>query len=414
MGPLPRALLSSLISSASRRSIPLFYIRSAGFYSSVSIQLPALFPIVETHPDLTATQDLRLLAPWPELAAFARSKTAALDKLSDDDHGHVPYLLLLLHLLEQWRQMHGSYPATYKDKAAFRETVRAAARTGNPEGGEENFDEAAAAVIKALNPPAVPAGLRAIFAEPECAHPTSASANFWVVAHALAEFVQRTGMLPLPGPIPDMKARSADYIALQNVYRAKAQSDLAAVTVAVRKLEAELNRVPVDGAEIEAFCKGAAFVKLVKGGTIPLLAHRGASEDDLRRTDALLARELADESSLMPIFVCLDALDAAVEAGKSETTEELARSLEENVKAALDLLSPPDSVQFDASEALLATERVRQEVARAGACELHNIASLTGGMAAQEVLKTITKQYIPVDNTVVYDGITSRTATFRF
>lgn len=52
--------------------------------------------------------------------------------------------------------------------------------------------------------------------------------------------------------------------------------------------------------------------------------------------------------------------------------------------------------------------KVAVEVARAGGGELHNTSALTGGMVAQEIIKIITKQYIPVDNTCVFDGISSR------
>jgi len=57
--------------------------------------------------------------------------------------------------------------------------------------------------------------------------------------------------------------------------------------------------------------------------------------------------------------------------------------------------------------------KVAGEVARARGTELHNISALTGGMAAQEVIKIITKQYTPVDNTCVFDGIASRSQVFR-
>jgi len=53
------------------------------------------------------------------------------------------------------------------------------------------------------------------------------------------------------------------------------------------------------------------------------------------------------------------------------------------------------------------------EVARAQGGELHNISSLTGGIVAQEVIKIITKQYIPIDNLCVFDGIKSKTQVFR-
>jgi len=44
---------------------------------------------------------------------------------------------------------------------------------------------------------------------------------------------------------------------------------------------------------------------------------------------------------------------------------------------------------------------------RAGGGELHNIASLMGGLVAQEAIKLITRQYIPSDNTCIFDGVTS-------
>lgn len=61
-------------------------------------------------------------------------------------------------------------------------------------------------------------------------------------------------------------------------------------------------------------------------------------------------------------------------------------------------------------------ERVVQaahEVARAEGGELHNVAALVGGMVAQELIKIVTKQYIPIDNTCVFDGINSRTQVLR-
>lgn len=57
--------------------------------------------------------------------------------------------------------------------------------------------------------------------------------------------------------------------------------------------------------------------------------------------------------------------------------------------------------------------QIAQEVARAGGGELHNISALTGGMVAQEVIKIITKQYIPIDDTCIFDGISSRCQVLR-
>uniref|UniRef100_A0A914VIZ7 Uncharacterized protein n=1 Tax=Plectus sambesii TaxID=2011161 RepID=A0A914VIZ7_9BILA len=43
----------------------------------------------------------------------------------------------------------------------------------------------------------------------------------------------------------------------------------------------------------------------------------------------------------------------------------------------------------------------------------HPIAALLGGIVAQETIKLITHQYLPVDNTFVYDGHTGNGQTFR-
>ena len=58
-------------------------------------------------------------------------------------------------------------------------------------------------------------------------------------------------------------------------------------------------------------------------------------------------------------------------------------------------------------------ENVVKEIGRADGAELHNISAVTGGMVAQEVIKVLTKQYVPVDNTCVFDGVASRAAVFN-
>ncbi len=102
------------------------------------------------------------------------------------------------------------------------------------------------------------------------------SANFWIIASAISSFYKRHNLLPLPGSLPDMKAQSADYIRLQNVYRAKAKQDLAEITAMIRDKEKELGREDkpvIDDKEIEAFCKGAAWVKLIRGRPLQVVRY---------------------------------------------------------------------------------------------------------------------------------------------
>ncbi|KAL8861767.1 MAG: hypothetical protein Q9178_001968 [Gyalolechia marmorata] len=407
-----------------RKALPLFFVQSLGLFSHFSIQLPDTFPIVDTHPEPTSTQDLRLLKPWPELEAFAMSKTEDLDTLSNHNHGHVPYLLLLLRFLNDWRVSHdGNVPREYREKKEFKSFVESKARTDNPEGGEENFDEAAAAVLKSLNKPTLPNGLGQIFEDPNCKKPQRDSANFWVVANAIQKFHETHGSLPLPGALPDMKAQSQDYIQLHNIYKAKARQDVDEVIKSVRCTEADLKRhTPVGTREIETFCKGAAFVKLIRGQPLPEYGPIcQARQKPLHDT-------LKDDDSLLSIFVAFQAydlwlqeyFDAPHETDSPTSSEKFVLgSLKQSARILIDhnahLVSPGDAgdSRHYVNKIMPRIEPILEEFARADGAELHNISALTGGMVAQEVIKVLTKQYIPIDNTCVFDGITSKSAVFH-
>ena len=216
-----------------------------------------------------------------------------------------------------------------------------------------------------------------------------------------------------------MKAQSKDYIALQTLYRAKAQSDVASVTHTVRSLESTLARTTaIDRKEIEAFCKGAAFVKLVRGRK---LLSVGGKEPFADRT-GWAAREIDDDESLLPILVALMALDSAIDKIEPITsardlltrsaTETFTTQMVAHISATLSALEASNA-QLDLEAAQERTARVVEELQRSGSVELHNISALVGGVVAQEIIKVITKQYVPVDNTCVIDGIQSKSAVFR-
>ncbi|PWY91715.1 hypothetical protein BO94DRAFT_544439 [Aspergillus sclerotioniger CBS 115572] len=411
-GPVKRSSLEVLRKAAKDLDIPVLYTRSVGFYSIFSLQLPAAFPIVETHPDPESTQDLRLLNPWPELAA-AGAGISNLDSLDDHQHGHVPYVLLLLHHLELWKKAHdGQVPSNYKEKSEFREMVRSSARTSNPEGGEENYDEAVAAVLKSLNPFTLRSSIREIFEMEECRRPSPDSADFWVIAAAVREFHQRHSVLPLPGSLPDMKAQSSDYVSLQNIYKSKARKDIEEVTEIVRSVEVQLGSRPiqVSDKDIEVFCKNAAHIKVVHGRDIPLVNGEAYTLEAIRNN-------LSVPDSLIPIFIAFQILDNIVtdiqDGERSEEALDDEIAWESAIKHVLGMLKsegPSAIEEEDARERILQAAR---ELRRTQGGELHNISSLTGGLVAQEALKVITRQYVPLDNTCIFDGAHSRSEMYK-
>ena len=101
-------------------------------------------------------------------------KTHDLEAVSAHEHGHIPYLLLLLYYLQDWKSSHdGKPPSGFPEKKAFRALVEKGMRRDNAEGGEENFEEAVKAVNKSLNPPEISSGLREIFESDDCKRPNA-------------------------------------------------------------------------------------------------------------------------------------------------------------------------------------------------------------------------------------------------
>ncbi|PQE03601.1 hypothetical protein CJF30_00006293 [Rutstroemia sp. NJR-2017a BBW] len=384
--PIDQSLLASAKKYSEHHKIPLVSVHSAGFYSYFQTHLPGAFPIVDTHPDSTSTTDLRLLNPWPELSQFAEKLTKDIDTQSHHDHGHIPYVALLLHFLSKWKEEHGSYPSTYKQKTEFRTVVSKATRRNNPEGGEENFEEAVAAVLKTVSAPTLPSSVKEFWEYEQTS--TDSESDFWIIASAVKAFYEKHGELPLPGSVPDMKAQSNVYVELQNIYKTKARKDVQEVLDLVHAQEKGKN---IEYSEVENFCKNAAFIKLIRGSTPDSDLHKVAKSEFANDENAAM---MMMPLSNFPIYLALRAISHTPSASSSEILSQITKEI-------------PDASSNER------VAKVAEEVARAKGGELHNISALTGGMVAQEIIKIITKQYIPIDNTCIFDGITSRAQVLR-
>ena len=421
--PINLKLRGHISRHAQVQNIPLISITSQGFFSTFSVQLPRAFPVVDTHPDPETVSDLRLLHPWPELLA-AVTELGDIDSLSAEDHGHVPYLLLLLYYLEKWKASHNDQaPSTFKEKTQFRDLIRSGIR--GPED-EENYGEAMAAVLKTITPPSIGSGCRDMFAMPQCRDVTNTTNHFWMIASAVKQFYDNHKVLPLPGSLPDMKAKSADYIKLQNIYKAKARADVAEVWNTIRDIPGEGIWVPFS--EVEAFCKNASHVKIISGTTLPQLrliaeggpgGYSGNVTSDFKY-DYLFDCKVKDKPFPTSKQTLLDGLKM-IGAGVPKTfdPESLVpiwwafQKVNQSATLPLSGLDKAPFVVDMPEEQKEAINTAVKEIKRAGGGELHNISSLMGGMVAQEILKIITKQYVPIDNTCIYDGIRSRVEVHR-
>ncbi|KAI0506130.1 hypothetical protein F5B22DRAFT_479533 [Xylaria bambusicola] len=394
--PIREEDLATIEAYATQNQIPVVCIHSTGFYSYFRFSLHGTFPIVDTHPEVDKTTDLRLLQPWPELSAFAEQMVEEIDTLDDHEHGHLPYVVVLLHFLERWRQSHdGKNPTTPKEKKEFSKLVTSGARTNNPEGGEENFQEAVDAINKNIKVPELDPGLQEVFNH-QVSSEVERQSSFWVIARAISLFYQTHGCLPLPGSLPDMKAQSSVYVKLQGLYKEKARKDAREVLESVR---ASVGGEHIDQAEVDLFCKNARFVKLINAK--PRLSDLGlifeSEKADDEAAEAMRIETGGAFSLPLSNFFIYLALRATAH-HPSATADEIMKTVTQMV---------PQAADYDR------VSQIAQEVARAKGGELHNISALTGGMVAQEVIKIITKQYIPIDDTCIFDGISSRCQVIR-
>lgn len=385
-----------------KQSVPLLVARSHGMLGYIRLVVQE-HAITESHPD-NPLEDLRMDRPFPELIRF--TECIDLEKLPDTDHRQVPYPVILLHMLKRWKHDHnGQFPKNYKEKKEFKKVVDAARRSIE----EENFDEAVQSVNTAISVSSIPSNVQKVLEDPLCLEVTKESSNFWVLAGALREFVgnEGGGLLPVRGSIPDMFSSSDKYIGLQRLYQARASADAEVVLCHARTLLDKLGR-PLDSIseqDVAMFCRHSAFLRVVR--THSLHQEHDPETANVNALDAYLD----DSGSIVAYYVLLRAAERFHLAFKripGDTEEQFESDVAALSKFAVDTLSndlrlPSKSIKPD----------FVREFCRSGGAELHSVAAFVGGVAGQEVIKLITRQYVPINNTFLYDAITSSSVTLQ-
>lgn len=231
-----------------------------------------------------------------------------------------------------------------------------------------------------------------------------------------------------------MKAQSSDYIQLQTLYKNKAREDVQEVLAAVRTLESQITRKePVPTAEVEAFCKNAGYIKLVRGRPFHIV-QPGAKVmwgDRASWARSSLADEFSRDMSLILVYIAFLAWDEYTFTHESSPmlaepqppgltstsiesdTEKLTGIAHKMIDDLIDEAGEGNIEDPGYSTIREEVGKICAELVRAGGAELHNIASLAGGLAAQEVIKVVTQQYVPVDNTCIFNGVKTTSAVIR-
>jgi len=410
---LPERPLLQLANKLYQAHVPLLVVNTMGFLGYIRLQISE-HVVVESHPD-ESMPDLRLDQPWAELDAWLSQEAGKMANMTRADHGHTPYPVILHDYLRKWKTDHnGNLPLKYSEKKELKSLISQGVlmKENHPEipEDEENFAEAGTAVNTVVRISRIPSNTEAILQDQAANQLTAESSGFWILAGAVKDFVasneEGKGLLPVAGNIPDMFSDSARYIELQNIYRDKASADAEAVYRRVQQSLEALGR-PTDSiseTEVKRFCKESANLRLLRGSSL--------AQENSGSSNSNFSTNLEDPDSDAIYYLVLKAAERYTsEHGASPGNS--ANDIEADIgllKSCLNRLAAEAGIttitsgQYD--------EHIH-EVCRYGGSELHSISAFMGGVAAHEGIKLLTKQYVPIDNVVVYNAMTSTTTNFK-
>ncbi|OEL18987.1 NEDD8-activating enzyme E1 regulatory subunit AXR1 [Dichanthelium oligosanthes] len=388
---LPESSLLKLDDICRKADIVLVAARSYGLTGLVRVSVKE-HCVIESKPD-HFLDDLRLHNPWAELKQFAKS----ID-INDKDpvvHKHTPYIVILVRLAEKWADAHdGNLPSTRQEKREFKDLIRAHMLNVD----EENYKEAVESSYKVSVTPGISDEVRQII-DDNSAEVNSSSSDFWILVAALKEFVanEGNGELPLEGTIPDMTSLTEYYVSLQKIYQAKAEADCLAMEHRVKDTLKRIGRDPdsISRAYIKTFCKNARKLRVCRYRSI---------EEEFSPIVSEVQRYFTDEdySYAMNFYILLRAVDRLA-ANYSRLPGIFDSEIDEDIPrlktVAASVLSEMGLIGASLSEDLIT------EMCRFGGAEIHPVAAFIGGVASQEVIKLVTKQFVPLRGTFIFNGI---------
>ncbi|KDQ55457.1 hypothetical protein JAAARDRAFT_71311 [Jaapia argillacea MUCL 33604] len=350
---------------------PLIAVRSAGFLAQFFIQFHE-HTIIESHSEMAPS--LRIDKPFPSLLEHALSLD--FDNMDPTEHAHIPYVVILVRAIEDWKKSHGGQPPkTYAEKKEFKKGLLSMKKKVD----EENFDEAEAQAYRAWTETGVPSEISSLFQDPSLSSLSPSSPEFFHLLAALHKFTLRPPhTLPLTSTLPDMRSDTKNYIHLQTLYKKQAEEEKA-----IFKDLVKAGGVEIDDELIDLFVKNAHGLLVLRGKQI------WAFDSDR----AGLANALATSPRETSTHLAMSALTAFT--SKNPTSTPTAEDLRSIVE---DTVGPDAELPSHIDDAV-------GEIARAPTADLPNVAAFLGGMVAQEAIKMITKQYVPQRGYTVVDMV---------
>ncbi|EGT52212.1 hypothetical protein CAEBREN_15257 [Caenorhabditis brenneri] len=396
--------------------VPFVCMKSYGLIGTIRICIKE-HTIANSHEE-NPRPDLRLDAPFEKLKEMINETN--LEEMTVEQLRHTPYILLHFKALEVYRKQKNdpnAFPESTNDRKEIQKILQAFRRSTEDSGTKdsENFDEARTAVMRAFQKTSIGGSVKAIFASPQCQTSTQ---PFWLICEALRRFIQsNNGLLPLRGTLPDMTSDSSRYTRLATLFHEKALSDAKEVLRLTREVEKERGVGDVISDDVcYRFCKNADRIRIQSSD---LLDYNRETKEIVGKiqeinVDDETRENKVDSATWMLLMRAVGRFKR--EKGRYPGTNGVPVSIDaQDLKKRVEALVRESLTNGQDITPVFhnVTDSAISEMCRFGAAELHVISSYVGGIASQEIIKLATNQYVPIDNTFVFDGHTQESSTFK-
>lgn len=453
------ATLKAIATGCHRANVPLIVCRAYGLVGYVRLQARELC-VLDTKED-DVPPDLRLCDPFKELEAYVN--TICFQSMVDSTiASHIPFVVILAQAVKSFRQGHaGRLPETRTEKSEFAEVIKSLRPEVCPNTAE-NFEEALKMANMRLcfsGAEDIPHDVHSVLSDEQCdlscreppkadnlntsvqndnfpeiirylrrpnRHTSATETNacntspspeigrvgaerieidrisFWLHAAALRAFVEEANRLPVRGSLPDMAADTESYITLQRIYSAKAEADAKRVArFGYELIERHGLDVEFDDISVRQFCKNATGIRVYRTRSIveEVEGKNGTASGFMDAALADMAVEPSRKGSPAAYYALLRALDRfKAEHGRDAGIDDSMRDTDFDLVCEY-LSSIKEELGVTGTASLWRDEAA--EVVRYAGGELHNVAAFVGGVAGQEVTKILTRQFVPLRDTLV-------------
>ena len=391
-------LLTYVSSFCWAQQIPLVVTRAYGLIGYLRIQIRS-HAIIESKPD-SKSYDLRIANSFKEFEEYCDGFD--FDTSDTLSHCHIPYPVILFKAISTWKANNGgTMPTNKAAKDSFEALLKSMSIDINK---EINFEEAVKHKSMAFTVSSLPGPVQELMEETLQKPLTKDDSEFDILLKSLKIFIEKNnGNAPLNGQVPDMTSTSASFVQIQKIYHDKAVSDMHSLKTIISSVLLELGRNPdeISDETIEIFCQNIFNLRRVTTTKI---------EEEYSIKNMEIIREAFDDPYDDPLqtpiiwYLCLRAVDnfqckyGRWPGSQVDNFENDVNDVWTNIQTLAKENDTDDLLPYLSQDHAI-------EITKYANYELHSIAAMIGGVAAQEAVKIITHQYIPLNNTYIYNGI---------